>query len=66
MEKAKPKRKKRKRTVPKGKAKPTPATHTVDTVDVGEMIEKIYLYISSIEMQVSAIKRTLLEYSSEC
>ena len=43
MEKAKPKRK-RKRT--KGKAKPTP-THTVDidTVDVGEMIEKIHLYI---------------------
>lgn len=56
--KSKSKSKKRKRKVPKEKPVPT-----VSSDERHEMIEKLYLYISSIEVQVSAIKRLLLEHA---
>ena len=58
--KAKTKSKKRKRKETK-KPEPTVALTRLD--DRTEMIEKLYLHISSIEVQVSAIKRLLLEHA---
>lgn len=55
-------KKKRKRTVNKKKTEPTAA----DTdLNVGELIEKVYLHVSTIEATVRAIKRILVDYTSE-
>ncbi len=55
-------KKKRKRTVNKKKTEPTAA----DTdLNVGELIEKVYLHVSTIETTVRAIKRILVDYTSE-
>ena len=56
------KSKKRKRKVPKT-TKPEPTVALTRLDDKTEMIEKLYLHISSIEVQVSAIKRLLLEHA---
>lgn len=56
----KTKSKKRKRKETK-KPEPTVALTRLD--DRTEMIQKLYLHISSIEVQVSAIKRLLLEHA---
>lgn len=59
QEKTKSKKRKRKET-PK---KPEPTVGLTRLDDRTEMIQKLYLHISSIEVQVSAIKRLLLEHA---
>ena len=58
QEKTKSKKRKRKET-----KKPEPTVGLTRLDDRTEMIEKLYLHISSIEVQVSAIKRLLLEHA---
>ena len=62
QEKPKTKSKKRKRKAPKTN-EPVPTVGLTRVDDRTEMIEKLYLHISSIEVQVRAIKRLLLEYA---
>ena len=53
--------KKRKRKASKKKKQTVPKT--IDT-DTAELVEKIYIYISSIEVKLRAIKNLLLEHAS--
>ena len=56
--------KKRKRKAIKKPKKTSTAAET-DAGDTGELVEKIYLYIASIEMKVRAIKRLLVNFAAD-
>ena len=58
-----PHNKKKRKRKPKAAAQKAPSPYANDD-SRDMMIEKLYLYISSIEVQVRAIKRVLLEYSA--
>lgn len=58
-------KKKRKRKAPKKKKKaPQTVTKTDTDTATAELIEKIYIYVSSIEVKLRAIKNTLLEHAN--